>query len=72
MSIAQHLPAELIYNIMGTLLGSYFSDLILRPHLEDDWDALLVLLHVSQKIRACTINMLFHAGGNTFVDPETR
>ncbi|KAI0040758.1 hypothetical protein FA95DRAFT_1646887 [Auriscalpium vulgare] len=77
--LAPHLclPTELIYDVIATALGDYLSDLILdgteaaRPRSRD-WDAILVFLHVSRSFRACTIQLMYHLWGDTFIHQRTR
>ncbi|KAI0047063.1 hypothetical protein FA95DRAFT_1559499 [Auriscalpium vulgare] len=71
------LPTELLYDVIATALGDYLSDLILegteaaRPRSRD-WDAIFVFLHVSRSFRACTIKLMYHLWGDTFIHERTR
>ncbi|THH07327.1 hypothetical protein EW146_g9356 [Bondarzewia mesenterica] len=67
------LPNELLHNIIASALGDWYYDLILySKHTvdddDDDWDAILVLLHVSRKFRECMIKLLHQLWGESFID----
>ncbi|KAI0059035.1 hypothetical protein BV25DRAFT_1829340 [Artomyces pyxidatus] len=65
------LPTELLYDIIATSLGDFVSDLILSP-VAAEWDAISSFLHVSRSFRGCTIRLLYHLWGDTFIHEQTR
>jgi hypothetical protein len=69
---ALQLPTELIYAIVAIAIGEYIGDLILLPCKIIRWDPILILLHVSRTFRGCTIKLLRHLWGGTFVRERTR
>jgi hypothetical protein len=66
------LPTELIYTILAISIGEYIGDMILLPSKILKWDALMAFLHVSQAFRGCTIKLLYHLWGETFIREKTR
>lgn len=68
---ALRLPTELIYAILAISIGEYIGDMMLLPSKVLKWDAVLTLLHVSCTFRGCTIKLLYHLWGDTFIR-ETR
>jgi hypothetical protein len=69
---ALRLPTELIYTITAIAIGEYIGDMILFPSRLLTWDAILTLLHVSRTFRGCTIKLLYHLWGDTFIREKTR
>lgn len=70
--LALQLPTELIYTILAISMGDYVGDMMLYPSKVQKWDATLTLLHVSRTFRGCTINLLYHLWGDTFIHERTR
>ncbi|KAI0259932.1 hypothetical protein BC834DRAFT_590042 [Gloeopeniophorella convolvens] len=69
---ALRLPIELIYTILAMSMGDYLSEIMLEcPPVADDWDATLTFLHVSRSFRSCTIKLLYHLWGDTFIHERT-
>ncbi|KAH9029538.1 hypothetical protein EDB84DRAFT_237636 [Lactarius hengduanensis] len=68
---ALQLPTELVYTILATSMGEYLSDLMLYPSKIERWDATLTFLHVSHTFRSCTIKLLYHLWGDTFIRERT-
>ena len=66
------LPTELIYTILAISLGDYIGDMMLLPSKILKWDAILTFLHVSRAFRGCTIKLLYHLWGETFIRERTR
>jgi hypothetical protein len=66
------LPTELIYTILAISIGEYIGDMILLPSKILKWDAILTFLHVSRAFRGCTIKLLYHLWGETFIRERTR
>ncbi|KAI9446807.1 hypothetical protein H4582DRAFT_1908546 [Lactarius indigo] len=66
------LPTELVYTILAISIGEYLSDLMLYPSKIERWDATLTFLHVSHTFRGCTIKLLYHLWGDTFIRERTR
>lgn len=66
------LPMELIYTILAISIGDYISDMILVPSKILKWDAIMIFLHVSRSFRGCTIKLLYHLWGETFIRERTR
>jgi len=66
------LPTELIYTIVAIAIGDYIGDMMLFPSRILQWDAILTLLHVSSTFRGCTIKLLYHLWGDTFIRERTR
>ena len=69
---ALQLPTELVYAILATSIGEYLSDIMLYPSKIERWDATLTFLHVSHTFRGCTIKLLYHLWGDTFIHEKTR
>ena len=69
---ALRLPTELIYTILAIAIGDYIGDMMLFPSKILHWDAILTLLHVSRTFRGCTIKLLYHLWGDTFIRERTR
>jgi hypothetical protein len=69
---ALQLPTELIYTIVAIAIGDYVGDMMLFPSKILRWDAILTLLHVSRTFRGCTIKLLYHLWGDTFIREKTR
>ena len=69
---ALQLPTELVYTILATSIGEYLSDIMLYPSKIERWDATLTFLHVSHTFRSCTIKLLYHLWGDTFIREKTR
>ena len=69
---ALRLPTELIYTIIAIAIGDYIGDMVLFPSKILQWDAILTLLHVSTTFRGCTIKLLYHLWGDTFIRERTR
>ena len=69
---ALQLPTELIYTIVAIAIGDYVGDMMLFPSKILRWDAILTLLHVSRTFRGCTIKLLYHLWGDTFIRETTR
>lgn len=65
------LPTELIYTILAISIGEYIADMILLPSKILKWDAIMTFLHVSRAFRGCTIKLLFHLWGETFIRERT-
>ncbi|KAH9174197.1 hypothetical protein EDB89DRAFT_1849327 [Lactarius sanguifluus] len=68
---ALQLPTELVYTILATSIGEYLSDIMLYPSKIERWDATLTFLHVSHTFRRCTIKLLYHLWGDTFIRERT-
>lgn len=66
------LPTELIYTILAISIGDYIGDMILLPSKIFKWDAIMTFLHVSGAFRGCTIKLLYHLWGETFIRERTR
>jgi hypothetical protein len=66
------LPTELIYTILAISIGEYIADMILDPNEILKWDAIMTFLHVSRAFRGCTIKLLYHLWGETFIRERTR
>jgi hypothetical protein len=66
------LPTELIYTILAISIGEYIADMILLPSKILKWDAIMTFLHVSRAFRGCTIKLLYHLWGETFIRERTR
>jgi hypothetical protein len=66
------LPTELIYTILAISIGDYMSDMILFPSKILKWDAIMTFLHISRSFRGCTIKLLYHLWGETFIRERTR
>jgi hypothetical protein len=66
------LPTELIYTILAISIGDYLGDMMLRPSKILKWDAIMTFLHVSRAFRCCTIKLLYHLWGETFIRERTR
>ena|SRR6267154_926991 len=66
------LPTELIYTILAISIGEYIGDMILLPSKILKWDAIMTFLHVSRAFRGCTIKLLYHLWGETFIRERTR
>ena len=66
------LPTELVYTILAISIGDYLSDMMLYPSKIERWDASLTFLHVSHTFRSCTIKLLYHLWGDTFIRERTR
>jgi hypothetical protein len=66
------LPTELIYTILAISIGDYLGDMILLPSKILKWDAIMTFLHVSRAFRGCTIRLLYHLWGETFIRERTR
>jgi len=66
------LPTELIYSILAISIGEYIGDMMLYPSKILQWDAILTFLHVSRTFRECTIKLLYHLWGETFIRERTR
>jgi hypothetical protein len=66
------LPTELVYTILAISIGEYLNDTILYPSKIEQWDATLTFLHVSHTFRSCTIKLLYHLWGDTFIRERTR
>jgi hypothetical protein len=71
-NMALQLPTELIYTILAVTMGDYLGDMMLYPSEVQNWDATLTFLHVSRTFRGCTINLLYHLWGDTFIHERTR
>ncbi len=69
---ALQLPTELVYTILTISIGDYLSDLMLYPSKIERWDATLTFLHVSHTFRSCTIKLLYHLWGDTFIREKTK
>ncbi|KAH9967973.1 hypothetical protein BC827DRAFT_460864 [Russula dissimulans] len=69
---ALQLPTELIYNILAIAIGEYMGDMMLRPNNILQWDAIMTSLHVSRTFRGCTIKLLYHLWGDTFIRDSER
>ena len=69
---ALRLPTELIYTIAAIAIGEYIGDMMLSPSENPHWDAIMALLHVSRTFRGCTIKLLYHLWGDTFIRERTR
>src|SRR6266404_8337257 len=69
---ALQLPTELVYTILAISIGDYLSDIMLYPSKLERWDATLTFLHVSHTFRSCTIKLLYHLWGDTFIRERTR
>ncbi len=65
------LPTELIYTILAISIGEYIGDMILLSKILK-WDAIMTFLHVSRAFRGCTIKLLYHLWGETFIRERTR
>ncbi|KAF8267829.1 hypothetical protein EI94DRAFT_1729349 [Lactarius quietus] len=68
---ALQLPTELVYTILAISVGDYLSDMMLYPSKIERWDATLTFLHVSHTFRGCTIKLLYHLWGDTFIRERT-
>jgi len=68
---ALQLPTELIYAIVAIAIGEYIGDMMLLPCKILRWDPILILLHVSRTFRGCTIKLLRHLWGDTFIREST-
>lgn len=66
------LPTELIYTILAISMGEYIGDMMLFPSKILKWDAILAFLHVSRTFRGCTVKLLYHLWGDTFIREKTR
>jgi hypothetical protein len=66
------LPTELIYTILAISIGEYIGDMMLLPSKILKWDAIMTFLHVSHAFRGCTIKLLYHLWGETFIRERTR
>lgn len=66
------LPIELIYTILAISIGDYISDMMLLPSKILKWDGIMTFLHVSRSFRGCTIKLLYHLWGETFIRERTR
>ena len=66
------LPTELIYTILAISMGEYIGDMMLYPSKILKWDAILTFLHVSRTFRGCTVKLLYHLWGDTFIRERTR
>lgn len=66
------LPTELIYTILAISIGDYLGDMIFLPSKILKWDAIMTFLHVSRAFRGCTIKLLYHLWGETFIRERTR
>jgi hypothetical protein len=66
------LPTELIYTVLAISIGDYIGDMILLPSKILKWDAIMTFLHVSRAFRGCTIKLLYHLWGETFIRERTR
>jgi len=66
------LPTELIYTILAISIGDYIGDMMLLPSKILKWDAIMTFLHVSCAFRGCTIKLLYHLWGETFIRERTR
>jgi hypothetical protein len=53
-------------------MGEYISDMVLYSSKILKWDAILAFLHVSRTFRGCTIKLLYHLWGDTFIRERTR
>jgi hypothetical protein len=69
---ALRLPTELIYSIAAITIGDYIGDMMLLPDEDLHWDAIMTLLHVSRTFRGCTIELLYHLWGDTFIRERTK
>ena len=69
---ALQLPTELVYTILAICIGDYLNDMMLYPSKIERWDATLTFLHVSHIFRSCTIKLLYHLWGDTFIRERTR
>jgi hypothetical protein len=69
---ALRLPTELIYTIAAITIGDYIGDMMLLPSENLHWDAIMALLHVSRTFRGCTIELLYHLWGSTFIRERTK
>ncbi|KAH9977294.1 hypothetical protein BGW80DRAFT_844904 [Lactifluus volemus] len=70
-NITLQLPTELIYTILAISMGDYLGDMMLYPSMIQKWDATLTLLQVSRTFRGCTIDLLYHLWGDTFIHERT-
>ncbi|KAI0303494.1 hypothetical protein B0F90DRAFT_1711462 [Multifurca ochricompacta] len=70
-NLALQLPTELVYMILATSMGDYLGDVMLYPSKVQQWDATLTFLHVSHTFRGCTIKLLYHLWGDTFIHERT-
>jgi len=68
---ALQLPTELIYNILAIAIGEYMGDMMLLLNRIQQWDAIMTFLHVSRTFRGCTIKLLYHLWGDTFIRERT-
>lgn len=68
---ALQLPTELVYTVLAISVGEYLSDTMLYPSKIERWDATLTFLHVSHTFRSCTIKLLYHLWGDTFIREKT-
>jgi len=68
---ALQLPTELIYTILAISVGDYVGDLMLHPSRIHPQDVILTSLHVSRTFRGCTIKLLSHLWGDTFILERT-
>lgn len=66
------LPTELIYTTLAISMGEYICDMVLYPSKILKWDAILTFLHVSRTFRGCTVKLLYHLWGDTFIRERTR
>jgi hypothetical protein len=65
---ASLLPIELVYAILSISIGEYIADMMFifdKKVLK--WDAIMTFLHVSNMFRTCTIDLLYHLWGDTFI-----
>ncbi|KAI0283263.1 hypothetical protein BC826DRAFT_973785 [Russula brevipes] len=69
---ALQLPTELIYTILAISVGDYVGDLMLHPSRIHPQDVILTSLHVSRTFRGCTVKLLSHLWGDTFILEKTR
>lgn len=67
-----NLSTELLSTIIALSLGSHFEFIMFEPEGFDGERHIMNLLLVSKTFYTCTVEVLYHLWGTTFIDGETR
>ncbi|KAI0312959.1 hypothetical protein OF83DRAFT_597568 [Amylostereum chailletii] len=63
-----HIPTELIYDIVEFTLATFWRDLVMEPTQVEDWNAVIVLLQVTQAFRSGTIQCMDPLWGGKLIE----